>query len=94
MVPYLGQAKATGIGQVAAHEACKATVCVVDWGRLMERADASPSDLIPDPPAPGASEVDETLLAWTLSLSAFERLDASYRAGLALDQLRALSDPR
>jgi hypothetical protein len=44
--------------------------------------------------AQGAPEVDETLLAWTLSLSPFDRLDASYRAGLALDKVRALSNAR
>lgn len=41
-----------------------------------------------------ASDVDETLLAWTLGLTPFERLDASVRAGLALDELRSLSRSR
>jgi len=35
-----------------------------------------------------AREVDVTLLEWALGLSPRERLDASYRAGLALDRFR------
>ena len=61
---------------------------------VMEGSERDRNDLTENRPSSDSSEVDETLLAWTLSLSAFERLDASYHAGLALDQLRALSDPR